>query len=375
MHARRYRHAPHPLAACLILVVLLGACGGPAPAPVAAPTLAPTVAPTPSPAPTLAPTPAPTATPAVAAWPASVRPNELGKIMVLEYHVIGDKEERWTRTRANFRRDLEYLYRNGYYLVGLNDLLDNRVRVPVGKTPVVLTFDDSNRSQFQFVETPGGGLKVDPTSGLGILESFLAEHPDFGRAAVFCILPGADPPNDLFGQPKLRVQKLQYLARQGYEICNHTLWHANLTTVAEKEIMRQLALATRTVQEAVPGYQINTFNPPHGVYPKNLGPVLEGTFEGTSYRHRAVLEVAGGALTAPNHVKTNFAHVPRIQAIPADLERWFRHFEQHPEERYVSDGDPDRIVFPSRVASDYKPAPDAREAPSPQVGYTVMRLR
>ncbi|MDP8924250.1 MAG: hypothetical protein M3O34_15415, partial [Chloroflexota bacterium] len=97
--------------------------------------------------------PAPAVAPSPAAAPdyAAIRPNELGKIMVLEYHVIGDEELRWTRTRENFRKDLKYLHRNGYYLVGMRDLLEDRVRVPAGKTPVVLTFDDSNRSQFQFV--------------------------------------------------------------------------------------------------------------------------------------------------------------------------------------------------------------------------------
>ena len=100
---------------------------------------------------------------------ADIRPNELSSIMVLQYHVIGDEELRWTRTRENFRKDLAYLHRNGYHLTAFSDLLDNRVRVPAGKTPVVLTFDDSNRSQFQFTAGPGGALKVDPGSGLGIL--------------------------------------------------------------------------------------------------------------------------------------------------------------------------------------------------------------
>ena len=35
--------------------------------------------------------------------------NELGRIMILEYHRIDYPEERWTRTPENFRRDLEWL--------------------------------------------------------------------------------------------------------------------------------------------------------------------------------------------------------------------------------------------------------------------------
>ena len=38
-------------------------------------------------------------------WPA----NELGRLMILEYHKVDYPEERWTRTPENFRRDLETL--------------------------------------------------------------------------------------------------------------------------------------------------------------------------------------------------------------------------------------------------------------------------
>src|SRR5216117_3451310 len=38
-------------------------------------------------------------------WPA----NELGRLMILEYHKVDYPEERWTRTPENFRRDLEAL--------------------------------------------------------------------------------------------------------------------------------------------------------------------------------------------------------------------------------------------------------------------------
>ena len=332
----------------------------------------PTVAP-PTAVPVLAPTAAITPTPAPRY--AQIRPNELGKIMVLEYHVIGDEELRWTRTRKNFLADLEYLYRNGYYLVGVHDLLDNRVRAPAGKTPVVLTFDDSNQSQFQFIQHPDGRLEVDPRSALGILETFLERHPDFGRAATFCVLPGADPPNDLFGQPALRKQKLQYLAGRGYELCNHTLWHARLNEIDRDDTVRQLALTQKAIQEAVPGYQVQVFNPPGGVYPDDLGPVVEGSFQGVSYRHRAILEVSGGPMTAPSHVQTDFLHLPRIQAIPSSLEHHFGFFERQPEQRYVSDGDPDRVVFPTALAGDYRPEPGAVEEPSPDPAYKVVRLR
>ena len=60
----------------------------------------------------------------------SLAPNELGRVMILEYHKIDYPEERWTRTPENFRRDLETLYARGYRLIALGDLLDGRIALP-----------------------------------------------------------------------------------------------------------------------------------------------------------------------------------------------------------------------------------------------------
>ncbi|MGH7418303.1 MAG: hypothetical protein ACREKB_11060, partial [Candidatus Rokuibacteriota bacterium] len=90
-----------------------------------------------------------------------LRPNELGRVMILEYHKIDYPEERWTRTPENFRRDLETLYARGYRLLALNDLLDGRITLPAGTTPVVLTFDDSSPGQFRYLQR-NGDLEIDP---------------------------------------------------------------------------------------------------------------------------------------------------------------------------------------------------------------------
>jgi len=136
---------------------------------------------------------------AAAAPAQTLAPNELGRVMILEYHKIDYPEERWTRTPENFRRDLETLYARGYRLIALNDLLDGRISVPAGTTPVVLTFDDSSPGQFRYVERDGR-VEIDPKSGIGVLEAFIRERPDFGRAATFYVLPGASRPNKLFNQ-------------------------------------------------------------------------------------------------------------------------------------------------------------------------------
>src|SRR5207244_12838991 len=118
----------------------------------------------------------------------------------------------------------------------------------------VLTFDDSSPGQFRYLEA-NGGVQIDPKSGLGILEAFIAEKPDFGRAATFYVLPGASKPNRLFNQPEYEGKKLQYLVSRGYEIGNHTLWHANLGKYDESAVRRQIAEAPQWMPRQGPAYR------------------------------------------------------------------------------------------------------------------------
>jgi hypothetical protein len=283
------------------------------------------------------------AVPAAAQAPA----NELGRIMILEYHKIDYPEERWTRTPENFRRDLETLYGRGYRLVALNAVLDGRIAVAAGTTPVVLTFDDSSPGQFRYVDREGT-LEIDPKSAVGILESFTRERPDFGRAATFFVLPGAKRPNRLFDQPEHEGRKLRYLVDQGYEIGNHTLWHANLGKYGEATVRTQISQAQAWIQRHVPDYQPRTLALPHGIYPKQVEWALGGTVKGITYRHDALLMVAGGAAPSPFSRAFDPLRLPRIQALERELTYWLGHFDLNPDERFVSDGDPETLTIPGR---------------------------
>jgi peptidoglycan/xylan/chitin deacetylase (PgdA/CDA1 family) len=274
-------------------------------------------------------------------------PNELGRVMILEYHKIDYPEERWTRTPENFRRDLEILYARGYRLINLTDLLDRRIALPAGTTPVVLTFDDSSPGQFRYLEK-NGTVEIDPKSGIGVLETFIAEHPDFGRAGTFYVLPGASKPNRLFNQPEHEGRKLQYLVGRGYEIGNHTLWHANLGKYDEATVRAQIAEAQVWVRRHVPDYRIRTLALPHGVYPKDVSWALQGSAKGTTYQNDAILMVAGGAAPSPFARKFDPVRLPRIQAVDRDLGYWLAYFEKNPGERFVSDGNASVVTVPSR---------------------------
>ena len=71
--------------------------------------------------------------------------------MVLEYHKIDHPESRWKRTPENFRKDLHRFYEKGYQLIRMDDFLENRIAVGKGKTPLILTFDDSSPGQLRFL--------------------------------------------------------------------------------------------------------------------------------------------------------------------------------------------------------------------------------
>jgi peptidoglycan/xylan/chitin deacetylase (PgdA/CDA1 family) len=273
-------------------------------------------------------------------------PNELGRVMILEYHKIDYPEERWTRTPENFRRDLETLYAKGYRLINLGDLLDRKIQIPAGTTPVVLTFDDSSPGQFRYIET-NGSVQIDPKSAIGVLEAFVAEKPDFGRGGTFYVLPGASKPNRLFNQPEYEGKKLQYLVSHGYEIGNHTLWHANLGKYPEATVRAQVADAQVWIQRHVPDYKTRTLALPHGVYPPDVSWVLNGSAKGTTYHHDAVLMVAGGPAPSPFSRAFDPVRLPRIQAVERDLAYWLNYFDKNPHERFVSDGDPNSVTVPA----------------------------
>ena len=284
--------------------------------------------------------------------------------MILEYHKVDQPEARWTRTPANFRGDLERLWERGYRLVALNDFLDGRIAIPRGTTPVVLTFDDSSPGQFRLIERNGGWVP-DPDCAVGILEDFERQHPEFGRAATFYVLPGADPPNRLFNQKDLAGRKLQYLATHGYEIGNHTLWHANLARYPERVVRRQLATAQEWIQRHVPGYRIRTLALPMGAYPQDLRWAVEGAEGQVAYRHDAILMVSGGAAPSPQARGFDPYHLPRIQAVESELSHWLGYFERNPQERYVSDGDASVITVPPGTLDKVRRSPGAKVVERP----------
>jgi peptidoglycan/xylan/chitin deacetylase (PgdA/CDA1 family) len=349
-------HAARPLAA--LLTAAAAACGTradatPAPAADAAPSAATASAAGAVAAPAAAPAPD----------PSGRVPNELGRIPVLEYHLIVPQEtNEFTRTPERLRRDLEELRRRGYVPVNMTDVLDKKIQqLPRGTSPVVLVFDDASPSQFRYVER-GGRLEVDPTSAVGILERFSAEHRDWPRKAVFCMLPAAEVGRSFFGNKGIegqktewRFPKLQFLHKQGYELCNHTLYHARLDKVGDR-VQEFVARGDLAIDSAVPGYRVRTFALPLGMWPKNRPLAWAGAWtdpksgKTTRYKYDAVLEVSGNPNESPYDGAFNAHSINRQIMFKNALEATLNRLDKPgPGGRYVSDGNPATVARPVTV--------------------------
>lgn len=258
-------------------------------------------------------------------------PNPSGRIPVLEYHLIGDKDSRWGRSRDGFRRDLELLYKRGYRPITVSQLVDRNFDIPAGTSPVVFTFDDASPGQFRYVEQ-SGTLEIDPQSGVGIWLAFAKQHTDWKNRATFCVLPGADHGHAFFGDKGIdgqktewRFRKLKFLVEQGFELCNHTLWHAQLNKYTDAMVQEQIGRGVMAIDSAVPGYRVRTFALPLGLWPKNRALASRGSHtdkkSGTTVRYQfdAVLEVSGPPSRSPNDPAFDAGKIPRIQVIGDNL--------------------------------------------------------
>jgi peptidoglycan/xylan/chitin deacetylase (PgdA/CDA1 family) len=262
--------------------------------------------------------------------------NATGKIPVLEYHIIGgDKNSLYTRTVASFRADLEDVYRRGYRPITIAQMLDkNFTDVPDGMSPVVFVFDDASPEQFRYIEQ-NGQLAIDPTSAVGIWLDFAKTHPGWENRATFCLLNGGASGHNFFGdgekfqgqKKEWRFQKVKWLADQGFELCDHTLWHMKLSKYPDAAVQEQIVRNAMGIDSAVPGYKIRTMALPYGLWPKNRPLAWQGSWTnpktGQTYNYKfdAVLEVAGGPAKSPYDSAFNPRSINRIEAIGNDIDK------------------------------------------------------
>ena len=266
--------------------------------------------------------------------------NELGLVPVLMYHrIVAAPRSVYDRTPADFRAELERLARERYVPITAAQFTAGDIDIPAGTHPVVLTFDDGDRSQL--VLSPAG--TPSSTCAVGILLAVAREHPGFRPVATFYVN------NDPFGDPRGR-RTLPWLRAHGFDIGNHTIDHANLRTstaaVARSEIVR----CDQEIRSATGGVPPTTLALPYGVHPRQSMLSLRGP----GYSYRGVFLVGANPALPPFARAFDPLNIPRIRSegptgpdAQFGSSTWLDKLAADPGRRYTSDGDPRYVSFPS----------------------------
>ncbi|MGM0378375.1 MAG: polysaccharide deacetylase family protein [Bacillota bacterium] len=264
-----------------------------------------------------------------------IKPNEAGKVMIIMYHSLGETESKYSSTPEIFKNNLKRLNSLGYSLVSLEDYVNNEIDIPAGRSPVVITFDDGHKSNFN-VYKENDKIKIDSTSAVGILEEFNKKNPEFGKTASFFL--NSNP----FGQKEYIDYKINFLVNNGYSIGNHTNYHQDLTTLNKIGIINALAKQKNYLENINKNADVNTLALPFGKRPKDdlEKYIYKSNIENKEYKNIAVLNVGWKPEVSPIHKDFNYKDLDRVQAgsLKWQLNDWIDYLEQKPGEKYISDG-------------------------------------
>ena len=273
-----------------------------------------------------------------------VHADELQQVPVLMYHQLlaNPGADRYNETPAAFRAELARLQKDNFVPVTAADYVAGHIDIPAGKHPVVLTFDDSTNSQLAM----GSDGKPLPNTAVGIMEAFTAAHPDFPAHATFFVNNGG------FSQPALK-----WLHDNGFEVADHTVSHANLSTIADAQVQKEIG-GNFDMITAATGAAPTTFALPYGMYPKNRALMTHGAYSGKQYSFKGVFLVGAEPAHSPFAKTFIPGLIPRIRSqslktgadVPYESSAELTVLEAHPERLFTSDGDPAVVSYPKSSA-------------------------
>lgn len=284
--------------------------------------------------------------------------NELGNVPIMMYHGIVDikssdtkytggnvDKDGYNRTAEAFRNDLEFYYSKGYRMISLDDYVDGVIDVELGKSPIILTFDDGNINNFRVIGEENGELIIDPNCAVGILEEFKKKYPDYGVTATFFVNSG------LFEQSNYNERILNWLVDNGYDIGNHTMSHVDFTKINYDRSVKEIGGLYNILDRIIPDKYVSIvalpFGSPYKLNHNNYNAILSGEYEGKEYTTKAALRVGWEAELSVFNKDFNPKFLKRIRAYDNegkdfDIEMNFKLLEN---KRYISDGNKDIIVI------------------------------
>ena len=167
----------------------------------------------------------------------------INQIPILMYHVIGDGSGSLQELYVNadvFASQMQYLKDNGYHTVTLSELYQHwQDGTPLPPRPIVLTFDDGYRSDYE------------------VAFPILQAH-DF-RAVHFLYVKKLSHANSL------TRQELAELLTRGHEVGNHTYNHIEIHTVSQERLIQETQQAKDALEERL-DIEIVSFCYPVGRY-------------------------------------------------------------------------------------------------------------
>ena len=286
--------------------------------------------------------------------------DELGEVPIMMYHGIHNRKNEETsyiggnvdkdgyqRTSEAFINDLEFYYQNGYRMIRLDDYIDGNIDVELGKSPIILTFDDglSNNIKINGLDNEGN-LIIDANCAVGILESFKEKYPDYNVTATFFINAG------LFQQQEYNEKIIKWLVDNGYDIGNHTWNHVNFTKVDIIKTQEEVGRLYELLDTLIPNNYVNIialpFGSPYSLEHENMSYIFNANYNRKDYVTKAALRVGWKAETSPFDAEFNSKFLKRIRAYDNngkefDIEMNFKLLEST---RYISDGNIENIVIP-----------------------------
>jgi peptidoglycan/xylan/chitin deacetylase (PgdA/CDA1 family) len=288
--------------------------------------------------------------------------NELGKVPIMMYHgIVNLKNEEtfsiggnvdqdgYNRTIEAFKNDLEMYYQKGYRMIRLKDYIDGNINVELGKSPIILTFDDGNQNNIKVLDKENGNLIIDPNSAVGILESYKKKYSDFNITATFFLNEG------LFEQPLYNEDIIKWLINNGYDIGNHTKGHINFSNVTKEEAQSSIAYMYKRFDEIIPNQYVNIISLPFGSpFTKEheiFSYILQGKYDNYNYQTEATLRVGWEPEYSPFHHNFDKTFLKRVRAWDNngqdfDLTMCFNMLEDN---KFISDGKIDTIVIPNSL--------------------------
>ena len=289
--------------------------------------------------------------------------NELGDVPIMMYHGIHNKtnaetnytggnvdKDGYQRTVEAFRGDLDFYYEKGYRMIRLDDYVDGNIDVELGKSPLILTFDDGLDNNIIVTGLDSKGeIIIDPNSAVGVLEEYKKKYPDFNVTATFFINGG------IFNQPEYNEKIVKWLVNHGYDIGNHTYSHVNFSNVGAEKSEQEVGSIYKILDELIPGKYVNIvalpFGSPYNLNHSNMPHIFESTYEGKTYTTKSALRVGWMAESSPFDNEFNPKFLKRIRAydnngVEFDIEMNFKLLDNS---RYISDGDAKKIVIPDSI--------------------------